>query len=509
MQKGQTFWILLLFTVTGLCAQSRTVLNANNVSAPISANGLLFSGGLEIPKGSGINSISSAQIWIGGKSNNQLHIAARLHDSLKQNDFWAGPLNTTTGAAQDSTTWNKIFKVTAQEITLHRQNYKKEGYTTPDGIKNWPGSSPQGQGFAQILAPFVDFNTNRIYEPELGEYPYIKGDEAAYFIINDNLATHHATGGLPMGVEVHGMAYQFTNTPEVENTVFLKLSFINRSANNYDSVFAGIWSSFSLGNPTDNYISTYPEKSAILAYNGDTLDENGYGINPPAQAIVFLNRPLQYSIEISGDNSMRGIPNKPQDFYNYLKRTWRDGSPLTDGFNGYKAGLATDFIYNGDPCNLNNPRWTENGSAISPGNRSALGSIGPVNLAAGGFLQLDVAFVWARDSTGGALGSVCKLNNTIDDVIAFYKKEISSTNNTKTPVFTAYPNPTSNLLYLTVEGGNNTQVSIVNLSGQTVVANSFSSGDTAINTSHLADGIYILKVETSNGIATQKIVIQH
>lgn len=508
MQKSLTFWILLHFIVTGLYAQPLTILNANNVSAPVSANGSLFSGGLEIPKNSGINSIGSSQIWIGGKSNGNLHIAARLHDSIKQNDFWAGPLNVTTGAAQDSSTWNKIYKVTAQEITQHRQNYNKQGYTTPDGIKYWPGSSPQGQGFAQILAPFVDFNTNFIYEPELGEYPYIKGDEAAYFIINDNLAPHYATGGLPMGVEVHGMVYQYVNKPDVENTVFLQLSFINRSVNNYDSVFAGIWSSFSLGNSNDNYISTFPARNTIIAYNGDTLDENGYGVNPPAQAMVFLNRPLQYSIEISGDNSMRGLPNKPQEFYNYLKRTWRDDSQLTDGFNGYNAGSPTDFIYNGDPCNVGSPGWTEVGSAVSPGMRSAVGSIGPVSLASKGFLQLDVAFVWARDNTG-AIGSVCKLNSAIDDVMAFYKKEISSTQSIANPTFSVYPNPASNLLFLNIVGDGTTQATLINTQGQEVAKVNIAENNSTISVGHLPSGIYIVKVETTNGVATQKITIQH
>lgn len=508
MQKSLTLWILLHFIVTGLYSQPLTILSANNVSAPLSANGSLFSGGLEIPKNSGINSIGSAQIWIGGKNNGNLHIAARLHDSLKQNDFWPGPLNITTGAAQDSTTWNKIYKVTAQEITQHRQNYNKQGYTMPDGIKNWPGSSPQGQGYAQILAPFVDFNTNLIYEPELGEYPYIKGDEAAYFIINDNLATHHATGGLPMGVEVHGMVYQFTNRPEVENTVFLQLSFINRSANNYDSVFAGIWSSFSLGNPSDNYISTFPFRNAIIAYNGDTLDENGYGANPPAQAMVFLNRPLQYSIEISSEAGMRGIPQKPQEFYNYLKRTWRDDSQLTDGFNGYNAGSPADFIYNGDPCDIGTPGWTEIGSAISPGMRSAVGSIGPVSLASKDFLKLDVAFVWARGNMG-SIGSVCKLDSSIDDVVAFYKKEISSAKGVSDPIFSAYPNPASTVLYLDIAKEKNPRISIINMQGQTVANVAAPENNSVIPVSHLPSGIYIVKVETNNGIATQKVIIQH
>lgn len=507
MLKGLTTWIFILTIVSGLYAQPRTVLSANNISAPISANGSLFSGGLQVPKGSGINSIANTQIWIGGKNNSNIHIAGRLHDSLPNKDFWAGPLNTTTLAAADSALWDKIYKVTAAEIATHQKDYNKQGYTMPDGIKYWPGSSPQGQGYAQVLAPFVDFNNNKVYEPALGEYPYIKGDEACYFIINDNANTHFATGGLPMGVEVHGMAYQFTN-PAVENTVFLQLSFINRSANNYDSVYAGLWTDFTLGNANDNYLSTNISKNALLVYNGDTLDDNGYGANPPAQAVVFLNRPLDYTIEIAADNSQRGIPQNPQEFYNYLKRTWRGGSQLTRGVNGYQSGLPTNHIYDGDPCNETNPGWTEIGSALMQGKRTAVASFGPVSLAAQGYLKLDVAFVWAR-SNAGYLKSVCSLNQAVDDVLGFYKKEISSTNQLRAIQFTAYPNPASQVITIQLGDGANATAEILNLQGQSIGQYSIENGNANIPVTHLAQGVYFVRVSTAQGVSVQKVSVIH
>lgn len=507
MHRGILIVSLFIFLSLGLFAQPQTILSANNTNASVAANGALFSGGLEIPKNSGKKSIGISQFWIGGKSNGNLHIAAQLNNS--QNDFWAGPLDTLNNQAADSNTWNVIRKVTKQEIDIHKTNYNKQGYIMPNGIEFWPGSSPQGKGFAKVLAPFVDFNANRIYEPELGEYPFIRGDEAAYFIANDNANAHFASGGLPMGVEVHGMVYQYANAPEVANTVFLQLSFINRSTNNYDSVFAGIWSDFLLGDESDNYISTLPSKNAYLVYNGDTMDgsANGYGLNPPSQGVVFLSHKLDQTMEIAMDNSPRGIPTSPQEFYNYLKHTWRDDKPLTDGSNGYNSLRDTFHIYNGDPCTLNG--WTELGSAFPAGKRTMLGSIGPVNLPAKGYLRMDIAFVWARGNNG-QLSSVCDLNSAIDDVSSFYKSEIlNAPKLISESNFSIYPNPANNRAVIAINNSleNEFTVEVFDTHGRVVLKESFTTSKFEINTTKLAQGLYTLKVSDRASVAVKKLLI--
>ncbi len=507
MKNGIIFCLFICISSLGLHAQPQTALNANNTSAGVSASGTLFSGGLEIPKNSNKKSIALTQFWIGGKNNGNVHIAAQLNNS--QNDFWAGPLDTLNNQAADSMAWNVIHKITKQEIDLHKTRYNKQGYIMPNGIEFWPGSSPTNKGFAKILAPFVDFNNNKIYEPEQGEYPFIRGDETAYFIANDNANSHFSSGGLPMGVEVHGMVYQYANQPDVENTVFLQLSFINRSTNDYDSVYAGIWSDFLLGNENDNYISTNTSKNAYLVYNGDTMDDgpNGYGLNPPAQAVVFLSHSLDQTIEIAMDNSPRGIPKSPQEFYNYLKHTWRDGEPLTEGSNGYKSLLPTKHIYSGEPCNLNG--WTELGSAFPVGKRTMLGSIGPVSLKSKDYLRMDIAFVWSKGSTNN-LGSVCQLNDDIDKVNSFYRKQIlSTTKPVKSTQFEVYPNPASNSIILELSNYSNEKgnVEIFDVQGRKVIESVFTSSITELNVSSLAAGLYTVKVNTKESFGVKKLLI--
>lgn len=507
MIKGITIACLFICINLGLYAQPQTFLTANNTNTSVFANGNLFDGGLEIPKASGKKTIAACRFWIAGKNNGNLHVAAELNNN--QHDFWAGPLDTSTIQAADSSSWNVIHKITKQEITAHRSNYNKQGYVMPNGIEFWPGSSPQDKGYAKVLAPFVDFNTNKKYEPELGEYPFIRGDEAAYFIANDNANTHFASGGLPMGVEVHGMVYQFANEPAVEHTVFLQLSFINRSQNNYDSVYAGIWSDFLLGDPDDNYISTYPAKNAYLVYNSDSMDgtANGYGVNPPSQAVVFLSHSLDQTMEIAMDNSPRGIPTLPQEFFNYLKHTWRDDKPLTSGSNGYQSLLPTNHIFNGDPCSLSD--WTEIGAALPGGKRTMLGSIGPTSLPAKGFLRMDIAFVWDRGNNK-QLSSVCELNDAIDEVTDFYRKTILSERKVDySNDFNAYPNPASNNVTVALNASptSNTTIEIVDVRGKTVLSTLTNSSETVLNTSTLANGIYYLKVSSNNSWGIKKLLI--
>lgn len=486
----------------GLHAQPFATLNANNVSAGIAANGVLFQGGLEIPKNSGKKSLGLAQVWIGGKGGGGLHMAGQMYKTSA--DFWPGIIDT-SGNATDTNAWKNIYKVTAQEIAAHKTGYDQPGYVMPDGIKHWPGSHPAQP--SKVLAPFVDHNNNFIYEPQAGEYPFIRGDEAVYFIINDKADTHTETGALPMGVEVHGMAYVYANQPGLGNTVFLTLWFLNRSANNYDSVYTGLWTDFALGTPGDEYVSTFPAKSAYMVYD-DNKQDTSYGANPPAQGIVFLSPQLQYTIEVAADNSARGMPQAPGEFYGYLKRTWRDGEPLTQGIDGYKQSTPTDFIYNGNPCDINNPGWTEVGSSLQPGRRTMVGSVGPFTLASKGFLKMDVAFVWARDNSNPISG-VCALNNTIDSVRKFYREVITNVPAVVAGNFNIYPNPANDIVTVETDEqlSENITAEIFDIQGRKVAGKIITAGSNIIDTRTLAAGIYTIRVQAGLNSSVQKLVI--
>lgn len=500
--------ILLFANILGLQAQSTAFLNANNIKTGFGANGALLDGGLVAPKSSLLKSISLARFWIAGKNGSTLHLSAQAADN-SQPAFWPGPLDTVNANPADTTLWDTIFTITATEVTAHKQNWNKQGYTMPDAIKYWPGSNT-APGFKKIVAPFVDFNANSLYEPELGEYPYIKGDQAVYFICNDKANTHI---GMPLGVEVHGMAYVFSNTSGLENTVFLELGFINRSANNYTDVYTGIYTDFALGDVSDDYAGTFPAKNAYYVYNSTDNDAQ-YGNNPPTQAVVFLNRPLDFSIQIdpaasSGSDTNRGLPVLPEEYYTFLQGKWRDGTPITEGINGYKTGgNIANYIFTGDPCN-GKTGWIEAASSLPDGQRIILGSVGPLTLNSNSYIKLDVAFIWSRN-TDSSNGSICKLFSDADAVKAFYNKEISRAPETKSkPQFTVYPNPAGETIYITIEESlpAGSRITITDLQGRKVIENLAVPGR-EIQVNDLQRGVYFITLSSGTSFSVQKLVVQ-
>ncbi|MBK8414465.1 MAG: hypothetical protein IPL22_08120 [Bacteroidetes bacterium] len=72
----------------------------------------------------------------------------------------------------------------------------------------------------------------------------------------------------------------------------------------YTNFRTGIWIDYDLGNATDDYVGTDVSLDMIYAYNGDSDDEttSGYGINPPAQGVYFLNQTLSGSMTYDNIN---------------------------------------------------------------------------------------------------------------------------------------------------------------------------------------------------------------
>ncbi|MBK7668998.1 MAG: hypothetical protein IPJ32_17640 [Sphingobacteriaceae bacterium] len=189
----------------------------------------------------------AAHSWMGGlDASNQLHIAGQTYRQTG-NDFWPGPLDT-TNASIDSTTvmnFDKIWKVDYNDINTFITQFNLGNvpltYTPAIDILTWPAKGTGNK--AKNLAPFVDVNNNGIYDPLVGgDYPKIKGDQTLYFIFNDNFTTHSETKGLPLGIEVHAMAYAYgcptilNGRNELAYTTFYDYQIYNRSSNNYHDV---------------------------------------------------------------------------------------------------------------------------------------------------------------------------------------------------------------------------------------------------------------------------------
>ena len=456
--------------------KSFAYLNINNVNARFSSSGSHFfydTAQFEVPKGSGKTSIFSNSFWIGGKDGQgQIHFAGERYrqgptplQAGTQPDFYSGPvMDSTKYSLYQDTIWNYIWNLKKTEIDYHKSHYMDPGYTPIHDILTWPGNGDTGSGQAHLLAPFFDVNGDQQYDPFAGDYPIIRGDQALFFIFNDDRGPHLESAGAKLRVEIHGMAYAF-DMPEdsaMKNTVFLNYKLYNRSQNTYDSTLLGIFTDIDLGYPNDDFVGCDVERNMYFGYNGTPVDgtgqPNAYGANPPVQSVTLLAGPYmdadnldnpRYSntgaqlcdFSVNGlnfgdsivdneryglhgfayfNNNTAGVPYYMQDpdyYYDYYKllcSLWKDSTSMIYGGNGSYAtggyGPACRFMFPGESDTLNwgvgctvpnGPvNWTEETAKNNPSDRRGLGITGPITFKPGDVQDVDIAFSWARDYVG-------------------------------------------------------------------------------------------------------------
>ena len=439
-------------------------LDINNICATFSAFNInfwdpyLFPSGyskFEVPAGSGINSIFSNSLWIGGISNDSLFLGGSRY-GIGGMDFYPGPIS--DYYLPEIYTLYGVWKLNKSEITYHIQNYTNPGYQPILPILSWPGNGNTILGQAEQLAPFYDMNGDQQYNWLDGDYPLIRGDQALYFIYNDGQGYHGETGGNPMNVEIHGMAYAFDQSADSAffNSIFVHYDFYNRSSRVYDSTYVGVFNDFNLGNPHDDFVGCDVSRGTAYVYNGDDYDENagsfaGYGYNPPVQSMVVFGGPEMEADELDNpaggcDESVNGLnfgdgvidnerygmtrffffestigapivpPPLASEYYNYLKGLWKDNTPVFYGGKGYiysaTVGPECRFMFPGasDPLNWgtgcvypnggynqNNLYWTEETAGNYPYDKRGLSVSGPFTFEPGEVQSLDIAYVYARN----------------------------------------------------------------------------------------------------------------
>lgn len=451
--NGQASGSALRTASTCFPSTSSVNLDVNNVRA------LLLNGGdmwwdlnsnprYEVPKIDGNPSLRryssfAASLWIGGiDASNQLRIAAQTYRQ-DGNDFWPGPL-TLNGASVDEATcvkWDKHYKITRAEIDLFRSDFARGtvDFSKYPVVQTWPAHGDAGTSF--YLAPFVDTDGDNTYNPNAGDYPKIKGDQAIWWVINDKGNVHTATGGEAIGIEIQMMAFGFATANAINNMTFYSQKVINRSNNTLFDTYMGAWADIDVGNYADDYVGCDTIRGLGYAYNGDSDDETatGYGLNPPALGVDFFQGPvgddgkrlgMKKFIYYENDFSLRGNPEKAIHFYNYLIGRWKDGSRMVDnGRNGFPAtasGPATDYMYYGYPgnsasCNFANTfGWNEKSANNTPFDRRLLQSAGPFTLVPGAENEIITGVVWARGYYDDQFGSVCEVLKADDIAQALF-----------------------------------------------------------------------------------------
>ncbi len=494
-------------------------LDINNVRARINSFGLHFWDMednilFEIPAYSGKNTIFCNVLWLGAVDDQGLlHVAAdRYH--FYGGDFWPGPvMDSTEYCLESDVEWNRVWKISQSEIDEHRANWQNQGYEPPENILAWPGNGDTLKGQAYYLAPYFDYDENDSYDATKGDFPLIKGDQAVFFIINDDRHEHTETGGRKLRAEIHGLFYAFDKPekPDLNNSVFVNYKIFNRSETYYPELYIGNFVDFDIGYPWDDYIGCDTILQAYYGYNGLEIDGSGepgsYGAQPPAQGVTFLNVELNHFMYFENYSGPTSDPYADYEYFNYMKSVWKDSTHLTYGGTGYGGVSPVNYAFPGDPLNQN--EWTECSVGNEPGDKRGVGSSGPVEFAPGQMIELDIAYVFARTSSGNNLSSVELLKESIKSVREFYESSLDiPKNHNDSYDLNVYPNPFIDKLcidghYLT----ENTEFLVYDILGEVVCRGKLSPGIVNnVSLKELQNGLYFLTIWNGHRLTTKKII---
>ena len=395
-------------------------LTAGDVRAVVFNTGSLFFGntttagdGYIVPKGTGRSPVFAAGLWIGGTVRGELRLAAATYAGY---NFWPGPLGADARPADpaDCSPYDRIYTVSRGDIS----DYYATGRPTDD-LRDWP---------AHLGAPVLDGDGDPAnYSLAGGDQPAVRGDQTAWWLMNDVGGPHTANQTPPLGVEARVEAFALARPP-LSQTTFYRYTFTNRTADPIDSVYAGIFTDADLGGAADDYFGSDKTSGMAYMYNWDNADEV-YGV-PPAVGVQVASGPVRLP------NGRDGAVNKPGErlgmtaastlsgsgatddpgsasgIYNRLRGLWNDGSVIREHGDGHEEtqGVVTTFAYPGNPAvrafwsmyNLG-PGLPE----YSPGDNRFIVSTGPFRLGPGQSETVTFAVPFAQGTSH--LDSVTRL----------------------------------------------------------------------------------------------------
>ncbi len=516
-------------------------LNINNISAQISPYGVLFNDFssryytlYEFPKGSGNNTFHWLTFYLKGADHQQNQYLSGLLNTIAKHEqnpgYFPGPISSPTSYTTEyDVAWRKVWKLNRDEINIHIANWKNTDYQIPDKIRTWPGDGDVSQGQAIHLAPYHDYNANGLYDPENGDYPIIRGDQAIYFIFNDIRNNHTGNGTLGLSAEFHCMVYGF-NTPDdvaINNTIFINCQIFNRSLLTYSPLQLSINAVTKIGNYDDDYVGCDTILNAAIAYNDafdEIVDGYGYGAHPPAQSVVLLNTQMAGFLDDTYD---RPFSSPNMYFLNYIEQInnqmdgyWIDGEPIIDNGCGHPScaeGNITRFAFPGDPSNPES--WSMPQAMIPPSYTAIFMNANPVKeWNPGESLCIDFALTSALDEAGSNIDSYNLVKQYIPEVQSFYNLNFPNSCADIAPAFIEksskmtgeikiYPNPTTGVIRVDIPDAKDmVEYSLIDLTGRVRMQGTIPSAQTTLDISSLEAGMYIILVRGKQISASSKII---
>jgi hypothetical protein len=460
------FLILVIFTLnaTGqnICSLKDNVefLHVNNVRAAISNRGTNFANSskasFNVPYTSSAtpSSIYSTSLWFGGYDiDGNLCTNTMMYKSAEDCGYIPGPF--IEGFDEKdydmANNWNKIFKVTGEEILAHIADYNDHQINNAiESIYGWPGKGNSFfkgiHGFDLYEATHAGFHEtmghiNGIYEPHFGEYPKVEGlsdnsiPGAIFWCVYRGGVIYDGTGSpydKSMKLQIEQTSWAMSCDNDIlSNALFTRYLVTNKSDGPYFNFRFGLFTDPDLGCLDDDYVGSFPDLSSFYVYNMDNEDGpdcvrgiKTYGINPPVQVITFL-----------GENGLDGfifdsVYNryyKQENYYNQLNCKFHDGSPITHGGNGNNPG-STDTVFYMFPDIPTNPDgWSMITAGTQAGDKRVLGISRLKHnpdfvFNPGQSIKFDIAYTYFRKEGYSNLENVLFAQSNIPHLHELFKK---------------------------------------------------------------------------------------
>lgn len=537
MKKSLLLFLPLLACMSKSFGQTpyntKDYVNINNIKASVLVHGdmwwdpLTQTSNCFYPATSTKTISFNAALWMSGyDASSQLHVASQMYRQ-NGNDYWPGPIDSATGVLDSATSllWNKIWKVNRTTIDSFRVDTNAHTTTnTPSAILRWPGKgNTYAQGYAGMpltitrdMAPFVDRNGNGVYEPLLGEYPAIKGDQTLWWIVSDKGPSHNESNGMPLGVEIHNTAYGYKRGTLIDNVIYYDYKIVNRSSNNYTNFRIGQFSDMDMGAPYDDYVGFDSAHRMGIIYNGGPFD-TVYNTSIPMAGITMIILPGDAGtsyvpagsfIYFNNDATMTGNPTFDYEYNAYLRSMNKAGVHITNDYTtpgipttGFGTGTATNYVFPGDPSD--STKWSECSSGNTPGDRRFVITSNDFNLNAGASQRVVMALVTTTQGPNRACGTTGLNFNDLKTVAdtawgIFFNPPPDTlvTGISTNPIANnvrMYPNPAHDRLFIETVGlpGSQESVQVYNAVGQLITLPVVKTpGKLELNISNLPNGMY-------------------
>lgn len=507
-------------------ATSAAILDVNNIKAHLTNAGDFWrkadftdGGGYIVgtnDEGEQLPTVFASGLWLGAidEANGDLKVAAATYRQSGL-DFWPGPINETikTTDSLQCSIYDRHWKVNKATIDKFIAGETLSADELAE-IYDWPGKGNPTNVFGNLnqdLAPFYDVDADGIYNPDNGDYPKIKGDQAVWWLINDVGNTHTESASEAMGLEIKKMAYAYANESELVNSTFLEVTITNKSDNNYRDFIFGHWTDVDLGNWMDDFVGCDTLNALGYVYNGDNNDESegGFGTEIPLQGFQLLNVPQDYyknendmySFVVYNNNFTDfGNPENAGDFYSYLNASWKNDNPITKGEIGTNtSNPPTKYMYNGNPSNTES--WNECNNNNEAGDRRFLMTSGKYRLVAGETKTWTIA-AHTIPNEGSDCPDIQPLIDKAKFAKNYFENEIILDVESFSPieVNAFYPNPTKNKLNFNNLYSIN-KVEVLSIDGKVLSQKNVLPNENYIDVSNLEKGLYYVKLIDKDRIA--------